>query len=221
MTRSDNSILKSEANSPIAVRDHRHIFAEQKFLHNVKQIHHARPIICAVNPSFPCGNTAPAQSLFFLKRHTKLHDKAERDRKRGDGDFRHRRIAEPSLAIRIHFPEDPAEEEGAGTSSGMGGRGGTGATNVDDEKKSWGDGIEVDGANAGEMEPDGDGDGEVDAWSLVAEEVGMAVFRLVSTLAAKMNSVCVRVLDMNLDPSENLVPLFAVSFTGSLWRTSD
>ncbi|CAM9600817.1 unnamed protein product, partial [Ectocarpus sp. 12 AP-2014] len=41
----------------------------------------------------------------------KLHDEAEKDRKRDDGDFRHRRIEEPPLAIHSQLPEDKGQED--------------------------------------------------------------------------------------------------------------
>ncbi|CAM9100725.1 unnamed protein product, partial [Hapterophycus canaliculatus] len=110
---------------------------------------------------------------FLIK---KLHDGAERDRKRGDGDFRHRRIAEPPLAVRIHFPEDPTDREenetssGGGADTGVAGDGGSGAGEVDDGEGLDG-GVKADGLDASEGKPDGDGVGDEYAWSLVAEEV--------------------------------------------------
>lgn len=112
-----------------------------------------------------------ASPLLFQQR-PKLHDEAERDRKRGDGDFRHRRIAEPSL--RIHFPKDPLDEEESTAFAGVDGGGINCANNIGKGQR-LGEGMGVDEADAGETDPDGDGVGGADAWSLVVKEVRMAL----------------------------------------------
>lgn len=96
-----------------------------------------------------------------------MHDEAERDRKRGDGDFRNRRIEEPSLTIRTQLPEDEererqeqakatefAESTDGGVDGGGGGEAGLGGAS----------------AVAGD-------DGAQEAWALVSEEVGCHLIR--------------------------------------------
>lgn len=92
----------------------------------------------------------------------KVHDEAERDRKRNDGDFRHRRIGEPSLTIHTQLPEDEERER-------------------QEEIKAMESACsDVDGGKGGETElgePSGvdegarDADRAQDAWALVTEEV--------------------------------------------------
>lgn len=96
------------------------------------------------------------------RNNTKLHDEAERDRKRGDGDFRHRRIEEPSLVIHTQLPEDEeqARQEQVGvvelTGNGVDG-GGTGEAGLGGATAVLGG---VRGA-----------DGAQEPWALVTEEV--------------------------------------------------
>ncbi|CAM9540792.1 unnamed protein product [Scytosiphon promiscuus] len=107
----------------------------------------------------------------------KLHDEAERDRKRGDGEFRHRRIVEPSLAIQIDSPEDLVDAQGSGASSGdvgdLGVESGSvgGAGNADHSQHE----TEMDWTDASERGPGGNPVGDAYAWSLAAEEVAERV----------------------------------------------
>eukprot|EP00903_Cladosiphon_okamuranus_P007797 g7546.t1 len=94
---------------------------------------------------------------------SQLHDEAERDRKRGDGDLRHSRIEEPSLTIHSLLPEDKERE-------------------LQEEAKSIGpaDGG-VDGPSAGldgssaVAERARGADGVQEAWALVTEELAERV----------------------------------------------
>lgn len=108
-----------------------------------------------------------------------MHDEAERDRKRDNGEFRHRRIAEPPLVIHTQLPEDDGEEEEqqqkqAGPESLSGSRGGAGRDGNKDGEVGGGridetvlDGIAVGGTERRDAQ---------EAWSLVTEEVGSALW---------------------------------------------
>lgn len=118
----------------------------------------------------------------------KMHDEAERDRKRGDGDFRHHRIEEPSLAIHTRLPEDEGrarQEESRVV--GLTGNGVDGGRGGEAEESS----AVAEGARGA--------DGAQDAWALVAEEVG---FRLKVVVAA----------DWPDEPISFFYPCFALFF---------
>ncbi|CAM9145767.1 unnamed protein product [Ectocarpus sp. 8 AP-2014] len=104
----------------------------------------------------------------------RLHDEAEKDRKRDDGDFRHRRIEEPPLKIHTQLPEDQGKEDGGVPSHGCpspdSGRGG-GARDSEDGDGGGGEG----NGTITKRFDDNRVDGVDGAWELVAEEVAERV----------------------------------------------
>jgi len=115
-----------------------------------------------------------------------VHDESERDRKRGDGDFRNRRVAEPPLAIHIQLPEDEKREEEerlresalkSGVAGVDGGSHSDGAGSDDDHRfgesaGDRGDGGGLGGVGTREGKLDG-AEGAREVWALVEEEVGV------------------------------------------------
>lgn len=104
------------------------------------------------------------------KKH-KLHDEAEKDRKRDDGDFRHRRIEEPPLAIHTQLPEDKGKEDGGVPSHGGPSPDSERGGGARDSEDGDGGGGEGDGTITKRFD-DNRVDGVDGAWELVAEEVG-------------------------------------------------
>ncbi|CAM9309198.1 unnamed protein product, partial [Ectocarpus fasciculatus] len=111
---------------------------------------------------------------FFIK----LHDEAEKDRKRDDGDFRHRRIEEPPLVIHTQLPEDEGKENGGVSSHGVpgpdsDGNGNKGGSARDSEDEDGGGGQ---GNGTITKRFDNKSVAGVDgAWELVTEEVAERV----------------------------------------------
>lgn len=96
----------------------------------------------------------------------KVHDEAERDRKRGDGDFRNRRIEEPALAIHTLLPEEEERERQEEAKA-------VGST----ESGADGDDPGQGGASAAGEKADGPEKAQ-EAWALVAEEVRLRALGL-------------------------------------------
>ncbi|CAM9243711.1 unnamed protein product [Ectocarpus sp. 4 AP-2014] len=104
----------------------------------------------------------------------KLHDEAERDRKRDDGDFRHRRIEEPPLAIHTQLPEDKGKEDGGVPSHGGPSPDSARGGGARDSEDGDGEGGEGNGIVTMRFD-DNRVDGVDGAWELVAEEVAERV----------------------------------------------
>ncbi|CAM9252372.1 unnamed protein product [Ectocarpus sp. 12 AP-2014] len=104
----------------------------------------------------------------------KLHDEAEKDRKRDDGDFRHRRIEEPPLAIHMQLLEDEGKEDGGSPSHGGPGPDSDSGGDAIDSKDEDAGGGEGNGTISKRFDDDRV-DGVDGAWELVAEEVAERV----------------------------------------------
>ncbi len=110
-----------------------------------------------------------------------MHDESERDRKRGDGDFRNRRIAEPPLVIHTQLPEDEKREEeeglqGSGLKNGIVG-GGSGSDGADSDDNNHLDESAGDRGNGTGLGGEDGAKEEREVWALAEEEVGTVVHR--------------------------------------------
>ncbi|CAN0277538.1 unnamed protein product, partial [Ectocarpus sp. 12 AP-2014] len=99
---------------------------------------------------------------------------AEKDRKRDDGDFRHRRIEEPPLAIHMQLLEDEGKEDGGSPSHGGPGPDSDSGGDAIDSKDEDAGGGEGNGTITKRFDDDRV-DGVDGAWELVAEEVAERV----------------------------------------------